>query len=542
MAVYQQSPQPSANLMAGSRPPQLHRASPTPPPLSKRDKRRNAMMDRLQDISNNFAENREFYYRRQLQALQRDVNHITHAKPYLNRPLDELLDNLDEEHTTAIAGMRGGQHRSMNGDGEERTRAGEWTRRFIEEVDNAMEDRDAQLSLVMERHSFRVAELKEDHLYHTTRARKECDGLLINLRDRLTKIVSDKRAALLKERDKADSFDATSLLVHPSQLGFANPASPGGPQSNRKTRHTRHRLDMEEVGPGGENKRKRKLVAEADEGSPGPSNRLADGEPSAPSRDSRSKAVTYQPLTSAYSLDTLFSEKELVSVQQEASYAAIQEIAQMRKKNKSVDRDSTSRLEASTLRARINGRKSVQPNGSTNPTTANVTDTEDNADNTAPQTDGTDEESSDDIFLTAPAMDRTANSSLHATRSTRNNHLGFLNHGSSLHTLGDLAGRAATIKLLGTYNKDYSKDRKQSDDTIRAPPATDYEVEDDLARIAAAIKEHEKTPGKMDTKLVEEVCAEQVDYTNDPSAGYSDLRGSRRSSGNGMMGLAVPES
>lgn len=342
--------------------------------------------------------------------------------------------------------------------------------------------------------------------------------------------MSDKRAALLKERDKIESFDATSLLVNPSQLGFGNPASPGGPQSNRKTRHTRHRLDMEEIGPPGENKRKRRLAADADEGSPGPSNRLADAEPSAPSRDSRSKIVMYQPFTSAYSLDALFNDKELVLVQQEASYAALQEIAQMRKKSRNLDKDSTSRLEASTLRARMNGRKFVQPNGSTNPTTANVTDAEDEVDNAAPQTDRADEESSDDIFLTAPAMDRTANSSLHATRSTRNNHFSFLSKDPSLHTLGDLAGRASAIKLLGTYNKDYSKDRKQSDDTIRAPPATDHEVEDDLARIAAAIKEHEKTPGKMDMKLVEDVCSEQIDYTNDGSAVYSDLRGSRGSS------------
>ncbi|KAL9027810.1 MAG: hypothetical protein Q9196_003720 [Gyalolechia fulgens] len=516
--------------MAGSRPSHLNRSSPTPPPLSKRDKRRNAMMDRLQDISINFAENREYHYRRQLQTLQRDVNIITHAEPYQNQPLDELLSDVDEDHTTAAAGMRGGQYGSMNGNREGQPRAGKWARRFIEEVNNAMEDRDAQLSLIMERHSFRVNELKEDYLYHTTRARKECDGLLVNLRDRLTKIMSDKRAALLKERDKIESFDATSLLVNPSQLGFGNPASPGGPQSNRKTRHTRHRLDMEEIGPPGENKRKRKLAADADEGSPGPSNRLADTEPSAPARDSRSKIAMYSSYTSAYSLDALFNDKELVLVQQEASYATLQEIAQMRKKSKNLDKDTTSRLEASTSRARINGRKSVQPNGSTDPTTANVTDAEDDADTAAPQTDGADEESSDDIFLTAPAMDRTANSSLHATRSTRNNHLSCLNNGSSLHTLGDLAGRASTIKLLGTYNKDYSKDRKQSDDTIRAPPATDHEAEDDLARIAAAMKEHEKTPGKMDMKLVEDICQEQVDYTNDGIAEYSDLRGSRGSS------------
>lgn len=149
MAVYQPSPQPPANLMAGGRPSHLHRSSPTPPPLSKRDKRRNAMMDRLQEISTNFAENREYHYRRQLQALQRDVNLITYAEPYQNQPLDELLDDFHEDAPTNAAGIRGGQYGLMIGNGERQPRAGKWGRRFIEEVNNAMEDRDAQLSLVV---------------------------------------------------------------------------------------------------------------------------------------------------------------------------------------------------------------------------------------------------------------------------------------------------------------------------------------------------------------------------------------------------------
>lgn len=498
------------------------------------------MLDRYKDICNNFAENREHHYRQQLKAIQRDVALIANADPYQDKPLDELLDDFDEDGTTTIAGLRGGHYSSMNEHNERQPRAGKYARRFIEETNNAMEDRDAQLCLIMERHSFRIHELKEDHLYYTTRAKKEYDLLLISLRDRLTKIVSDRKAALLKERDKVESFDATSLLVNPSQLGFGIPASPGGPQSNRKTRHTRHRLDIEDIGAPGENKRKRKLAADADEGSPGPSNRLADAEPSAPSRDSRSKITTSQPFTSAHSLDSLVSDKDLILIQQEASYVALQEIAQTRKQIK-IDRDTVKKLEALPMRARSNGHKSAQPNGSTNPTTANVTDVEDDADLPAPKIDAADESSSEEIFLTAPAMDRTANSSLHATRSTRNAPnplLAFPNinpSSSSLHTLGDLAGRASAIKFLGTYSKDYSKDRKQSDDTIRAPPCTDQEAEDDMARIAAAMEEWKRAPGKMNVRLVEEVCAEVVDYTNDGSGDgsgeYSCLRGcSRRGS------------
>lgn len=330
--------------------------------------------------------------------------------------------------------------------------------------------------------------------------------------------MSDKKAALLKERDKPDISDVASLLVNQSQFNFANPASPGGPLSNRKTRHTRHRLEVDDTGPAGDNKRKRKLAADADEGSPGPSSRIADVE--APVL---SKAPSYQPIAPAYSMDALFNDKELVMTTQEASYAAVHEMLSLRKRNKTFDRDAMRRMEASTQKG---NRKWPRPNGSTNPTTANVTDVEDNADNNPPQIDGADEDSSDDGFLTAPAMDRTANSSFHATRSTRNNHLGFLSNGSPLHTLGDLAGRASAARYLGTYNKD----RKQStEECNRAPPLTDQEVEDDLALIAAAVREGEASPGKMNMKLVEDLHLEMMDYTNDGSGEVSDMRESWRS-------------
>ncbi len=337
--------------------------------------------------------------------------------------------------------------------------------------------------------------------------------------------MSDKRAALLKERDKPETADAASLLVNQSQFSFANPASPGGPLSNRKTRHTRHRLDVEDGGPAGENKRKRKLGADADEGSPGPANRTADVEAPTVTKDFRTKAEAYLPIASAYSMDALFNDKELVMTTQEASYATVQEMLSQRKRNKTFDKDALRKMEASAQKGSRRTNKLI--NGSTDPTTANVTDSEDNADASPGQIDGADEDSSEDIFLTAPPMDRTANSSFHATRSTRNNPLSFMNNGSPLNTLGGLAGRASAVKYLGTY----TKDRKYgSDEYNRAPPLTEQEVDDDLALIASAMRENEATPGKMNLKLVEDLCLEQVDHTNDGGGELSDLRGSPGSS------------
>ncbi|KAL8956888.1 MAG: hypothetical protein Q9183_006196, partial [Haloplaca sp. 2 TL-2023] len=134
MTANQAYAQDTPNLVAGGNNPQFHQ--PT-----KREKRKNAMLERLRDISTNFAENREYHYRRQLQSLQRDVNHITYAQPYRDQPLDEL-DDSDGDGLASVSG-------NVSGNGERQPRAGKWARKFDEELDNAVEDRDAQLTLIV---------------------------------------------------------------------------------------------------------------------------------------------------------------------------------------------------------------------------------------------------------------------------------------------------------------------------------------------------------------------------------------------------------
>ncbi|KAL8951367.1 MAG: hypothetical protein Q9222_002644 [Ikaeria aurantiellina] len=511
--------------------------------MSKRDKRRKAMTDRLHDISTSFAENREYHYRRQLQALQRDVNLITYAEPYRNRPLDDLLEDFESDYpASAAAGSRGQVHGPSLSNGERPPRAGKWARKFVEEVNAAMEDRDAHLSLIVHRHNFRIRELKDDYEYNVGVADKECTNLLNTLRTRLTQNIMQKKAALLKEKDRFELSDTTSLLLNPNQFAFTNPASPGGPQSNRKTRHGRHHKDMDDSGLNGDSKRKRKLPMDMDDGSPGPAGRIPEPEAPTTSKDVPVKTDPYPPVAPSYSMGHLFTDKELVMTTQEASYATLQEISTKRKRSSKLqafEKDTVRKMEALTPRTdRVqktgkNGTKYLRQNGSTNPTTANVTDVEDNNDtnnNGMPnQTDGgADEEeensSTSDIFLTAPAMDRTANSSLHATRSTRTNHLTFLNNNNSdpLRTLGDLAGRASAVRLLGSF----ARERKWTmEESNRAPPLTEEEAEDDMALIAAAVEEGKRSPGKMNARLVEDLCAEEVDWTGEP--GEEGRTGSR---------------
>ena len=133
-----------------------HSPSPTlPQPLSKRDKKRNVMENRLAEISTSFAENRDHIYRKQLQALQADMNYIQAARLYDNVPLDEIGDEGQEEATTSAASAAGSfqnahqahlpNHRRL----EPSHRTGPRTAEFIQEVNDAMEQRDADLTTIV---------------------------------------------------------------------------------------------------------------------------------------------------------------------------------------------------------------------------------------------------------------------------------------------------------------------------------------------------------------------------------------------------------
>ncbi len=152
--AYSPSPQPPALVAAGSSK-NLSRLSPTPPPnqaVSKRDKRKIALTDRLRDISANFANNRDFYYRQQLQTYQVAMNYINVANPYENKPLDDLGDDIIQNISDTVSGNTQGGQRAGQAGSQPRFRApprsSKWAATFIQEVNDAMEERDTQLTLL----------------------------------------------------------------------------------------------------------------------------------------------------------------------------------------------------------------------------------------------------------------------------------------------------------------------------------------------------------------------------------------------------------
>jgi len=139
------SPQLSPTMGAGQRIDRNNSATPPAQPLSKRDKRRSQLIDRLNEITQQFNNNKDQYYRNQLQAIQIDTGLILHADPYRDDPLSDFGDEIQEMICNATAQNPKAMLAIINGDVA--SIAGKMYSEFANEVNDAMENRDAALTM-----------------------------------------------------------------------------------------------------------------------------------------------------------------------------------------------------------------------------------------------------------------------------------------------------------------------------------------------------------------------------------------------------------
>jgi flagellar biosynthesis chaperone FliJ len=131
------SPSPADGLPLG------HSATSPQPLLSKRDKRRNQLAEKLEGMMNSFSDNRDSHYRAQLSALQADISLITKADPYANKPLEDD----GEEAKDLIAQVMGGSTPVAPSAGTDYVaQVGKHYARFVDAVNDALEERDYNLT------------------------------------------------------------------------------------------------------------------------------------------------------------------------------------------------------------------------------------------------------------------------------------------------------------------------------------------------------------------------------------------------------------
>ena len=201
----------------------------------------------------------------------------------------------------------------------------------------------------------------------------------MTLRDRLVNTLTQKKNRLNRDKEVLEINDSNALLLNPNQFSLTLPASPGGPHGKRATRL---RKDTEDLQMYSENK-KRKRNAGDEDGSPAPVRRALDANNTTPLWQSEKARVAAKQNGPVYSIDKLFTDKELSLNYNTAALASHQYI----------------------LRNRVNG------NGSS----------PDDSDSGLVDMNGGDYDA--DSQPSAPTMERSVS---HATRSTRGANHNFL--------------------------------------------------------------------------------------------------------------------
>ncbi|KAF7559103.1 hypothetical protein G7046_g5036 [Stylonectria norvegica] len=342
------------------------RRSPPPASQSKRDRKRQALMERLSTMTDKFQRERDMTYRDQLQKIQFDTNLVQRFDPYDPKVLEVISEMQKEHKTTQGPAVNAESARSLL------DMAGIRFSDFIEEVEDLVEIRDFQLSQSKNEYERKIQEYKNTYAYKVETAKREHRALTSTLRDRLINTLTQKKNRLNREKEVLEINDSNALLLNPNQFSLTNPSSPGGTHGKRATRL---RKDADDLQMFSDNK-KRKRNPGDDDGSPVPMRRAMDPTNTTPLWQSEKARAAAKQNGPVYSIDKLFTDKELSLNYNASALAAHQYI----------------------LRNRVNGN-------------ASSPDESDSG-----HGDGNGDHDAESLPAAAPMMERSVS---HATRSTR---------------------------------------------------------------------------------------------------------------------------
>ncbi|KAK1703970.1 Sds3-like-domain-containing protein [Colletotrichum lupini] len=298
------------NLGGASAQPKAGRASPAP--QSKRDRKRQALVDKIANLQEKFSRDRDLGYRDQLQKVQVDTNLVQRIDPYADDVLN-IIASLRQEHEETQ-----GQEALSDSNRTLLQMAGPNFEDFVQGIEDLVEYRDFHLLQHMHEHERRLHQYKNEYLYKVETAKREHQALSSTLRDRLVNTLLSRKYRLNKEKEALEISDSSALLLHPNQFSITNPASPGGTHGKRATRL---RKDAEELASYADSKKRKRHPGE-DDGSPVPSRRALDPNNTTPLWQNEKLRVAAKQNGPAYSIDKLFTEKELSMAYNAAAVAS----------------------------------------------------------------------------------------------------------------------------------------------------------------------------------------------------------------------------
>ncbi|KAL9088366.1 MAG: hypothetical protein Q9159_003140 [Coniocarpon cinnabarinum] len=307
--------------------PRTHGRSPSPAsqqPQNKKERKRIQLAERMAAINSTFEQNHTDHYWAQLSAAQCEINLLMRADPYRDGPLDDTPSGIARQMADARNEICSQRPIAPEAEPSFQHASGKFYPEFVREINSALEQRDADLTSIYDNYQNSLTDIRKQTQYAIQLARSEHELLLTSLRDRIIQSAMTARTRLLKEKEQLDIADSNALLLNPSQFSIGNPISPGGPLNPRKTRNTRLRPGEGDepsslLAKAEESKRKRKAAFENDEnGSPGPSSRNnasanegSTATMNAPYKDAKRKLEQAQFEAPLYSIERLYSEKEL---------------------------------------------------------------------------------------------------------------------------------------------------------------------------------------------------------------------------------------
>ncbi|KAK6955112.1 hypothetical protein Daesc_002742 [Daldinia eschscholtzii] len=290
----------------------------SPAPQSKRDKRRQVVNDRLAVLADKFSRDKDKHYRDELHKIQIDVNLVGRVDPYADRPLDAI----DREYREIQQATNAQQAANSTGNGSPKRSllemAGPTFSEWVHQIEDLVEHRDYEMTSHKIEYERKLREHQKTHAYKVELAKREHKTLSNTLRDRLINGITSKKYRLGKEKEALDIADGSALLLHPNQYSLTNPSSPGGTHGKR---NTRLRREMEEL-PGYSDNKKRKRNGGDDEGSPAPKRGALDSSNTTPFWSSERVRGLRKETGPVYSIDKLFTDKELAMTYNAAALAA----------------------------------------------------------------------------------------------------------------------------------------------------------------------------------------------------------------------------
>ncbi|KAK7978567.1 hypothetical protein PG996_004619 [Apiospora saccharicola] len=275
---------------------------PQSPPAqaSKRDKKRQVLSEKLALLTDQISRDRDRSYREELQKIQVDLNLVGRVDPYADRPLDEIQREYRELSQASANGA----------DRPNRTlleMAGPSFQDWVHNVEDLIETRDYDLTSQKYEYERRLRENHNTCAYKIEVAKREYKALSSTLRDRLINAITSKKARLSREKEALEISDSSALFLHPNQFSLTHPSSPGGTHAKRTTRLRR---EMEEQAGYADNK-KRKRNGGDEDGSPAPIRRALDGSNTTPLWQNDRIRAMRKETGPIYSIDKLFTDKEL---------------------------------------------------------------------------------------------------------------------------------------------------------------------------------------------------------------------------------------